>query len=233
MSAMRILSIDCSTDVLSVACGDGVAFAVRDDHVGPAHAERALPRVRELLAERGWTLRSLDAIAFGAGPGSFTGVRIACGIAQGLALGAGLPLVPVGTLEALAQEAWRAHGVGHVLACLDARMHEVYVATYVRAGTGTWRATFGPEVLKPDAVPLPSRVAFGAGDGLSVHPALATRLGLARFDASLRPSARAVGELAAERVERGETVAARDAHPVYVRHRVALTAAERAAGARL
>ena len=117
MSAVRILSIDCSTDVLSVACGDGSDFAVRDEHVGPAHAERALPRIRELLALRGWALGSLDAIAFGAGPGSFTGVRIACGIAQGLALGAGLGLVPVGTLEALAQEAWRAHGAAEVFAC--------------------------------------------------------------------------------------------------------------------
>ena len=83
MAAMRILAIDCSTDVLSVACGDGAAFAVRDERVGPAHAERALPFVRELLDARGWTLASLDAIAFGEGPGSFTGVRVACGIAQG------------------------------------------------------------------------------------------------------------------------------------------------------
>ena len=80
---MRILSIDCSTDVLSVACGDGRDFAVRDEHVGSAHAERALPRIREVLADRGWALSTLDAIAFGAGPGSFTGVRIACGVAQG------------------------------------------------------------------------------------------------------------------------------------------------------
>jgi len=229
---VRILSIDCSTDVLSVACGDGREFAVRDEHVGPAHAERALPRIREVLALRGWALASLDAIAFGAGPGSFTGVRIACGVAQGLALGAGLGLVPVGTLEALAQEAWRAHGADEVFSCLDARMREVYVASYVRHGDG-WRVSREPDVLKPDDVPGQPASSFGAGDGLAVHPALAARIGLVRHDAALRPTARAVAELAVDRVARGELVAARDAHPMYVRHRVALTAVERAAGARL
>jgi len=232
MAAMRILAIDCSTDVLSVACGDGAAFAVRDERVGPAHAERALPFVRELLDARGWTLASLDAIAFGEGPGSFTGVRVACGIAQGLALGAGRGLVPVGTLEALAQEAWRAHGATEVVACLDARMREVYVAAYAREGDG-WRALRRPDVAKPDAIAPAAPSAFGAGDGFAAYPSLAARIGLVRFDAATRPSARAVGELAAPRVARGEVLAARDAHPAYVRHRVALTAAERAAGARL
>ncbi len=229
---MRILSIDCSTDVLSVACGDGRDFAFRDEHVGPAHAERALPRIREVLAERGWALSTLDAIAFGAGPGSFTGVRIACGVAQGLALGAGLGLVPVGTLEALAQEAWREHAVTEVFACLDARMREVYVASYAREGGG-WHALREPDVVKPDAVPAQPASSFGAGDGFAVYPTLAARIGLVRHEATLGPTARAVGELAVERIARGELVAARDAHPVYVRHRVALTTVERAAGARL
>lgn len=228
---MRLLAIDCSTERLSVACGDGESFAARDELAGQAHAERALPRVLEVLSERGWTLGSLDAIAFGAGPGSFTGVRIACGIAQGLALGAGLPLVPVGTLEALAQEAWRVHAAADVFACLDARMREVYVATYRRADDGSWRAVDAPDVVKPDAVATARSTSFGAGDGFAAYPALAARIGLARVDASLAPTARAIGELAAPRVARGEVVAARDAHPAYVRHRVALTTVERATGA--
>ena len=87
--------------------------------------------------------------------------------------------------------------------------------------------------MKPEAIQAQAASSFGAGDGLAVHPALAARIGLARPDATLGPSARAVGELACDRVARGELVAARDAHPIYVRHRVALTAAERAAGARL
>lgn len=228
---MRLLAIDCSTERLSVACGDGRDFLARDEPAGQAHAERALPLVRETLAAQGWTLASLDAIAFGAGPGSFTGVRIACGIAQGLALGAGLPMVPVGTLEALAQEAWRVHGAGEVLACLDARMREVYVATYARAGDADWRALDAPHVVAPDTVPRAGPSSFGAGDGFARYPVLAGRLAPGRFDAAMYPTARTIGELAAPRVARGEAVAARDAHPVYVRHRVALTSAERAAGA--
>ena len=228
---MRLLAIDSSTDTLSVACGDGRTFASRDERTGTAHAERALPRVREVLAECGYTLASLDAIAFGAGPGAFTGVRIACGIAQGLALGSGVGVVPVGTLEALAQEAWRVHAATSVVACLDARMREVYVAGYERDGDA-WRVVAPPAVTRPDAA-TPSPRAFGAGDGFASYPALAGRLGIDRFDATLRPTARAIGELAAPRVRRGEAVAARDAQPLYVRHRVALTASERAGGARL
>lgn len=228
---MRLLALDSSTDTLSVAAGDGTTFAVREERAGPAHAERVLPRVREVLAECGYALSALDAIAFGAGPGAFTGVRIACGIAQGLGLGAGVPLVPIGTLAALAQEAWRAHGALEVAACLDARMREVYAATFVR-DDGEWRATHAPAVAAPDEV-VTRASAFGAGDAFALYPALAGRLGLARHDASLRPTARAIGELAAPCVRRGETLAARDAEPIYVRQRVALTAAERAAGARL
>jgi len=228
---VRILALDSSTDTLSVACGDGTTFAVREERAGPAHAERVLPRVREVLAECGYALGALDAIAFGAGPGAFTGVRIACGIAQGLGLGSGVPLVPVGTLDALAQEAWRAHGASVVVACLDARMREVYAASYVRDGEA-WRPVHAPAVTAPDDV-IADADAFGAGDGFAVYPALAARLGLARHDAALRPTARAVGELAVPFVRAGATVAARDAEPLYVRHRVALTASERAAGARL
>lgn len=228
---MRILALDSSTDTLSVACGDGASFVVREERAGPAHAERVLPRVREVLAECGYALAALDAIAFGAGPGAFTGVRIACGIAQGLGLGTGVPLAAVGTLEALAQEAWRRHGVAHVVACLDARMREVYAATYRREGDA-WRATHAPTVTSPDAV-VADAGAFGAGDGFAIDASLAGRLRLPRVDAALRPTARAVGELAVPLVKRGALVAARDAEPLYVRHRVALTAHERAAGARL
>ena len=132
MRVVRLLAIDNSSDTLSVALRDGAATFERSAPSGVAGAERALPMVGELLAEAGVGLRDLDAIAFGAGPGAFTGVRIACGIAQGLALGADLPVVAVGTLEALAQEAWREHGATRVFACTDARMREVYVAAYER-----------------------------------------------------------------------------------------------------
>lgn len=228
---MRVLAIDCSTEWLSVAAGDETRCVERREHAGQAHSQLALPRIRAVLDECGWGIRDLDGIAFGAGPGSFTGVRIACGIAQGLALGSGVGVVPVGTLEALAQEAWRAHAATSVVACLDARMREVYVAGYER-DDDAWRVVAPPAVTRPDAATAIPR-AFGAGDGFASYPALAGRLGIARFDATLRPTARAIGELAAPRVRRGEVVAARDAQPLYVRHRVALTASERAGGARL
>src|SRR5579864_7147715 len=132
MRRMKLLALESSTDWISVAAGDGESWHVRDELASNAHSERVMPLVREVLADAGWGLRELDAVAFGAGPGAFTGVRIACGIAQGLALGAGLPVVPVGTLEALAEEAWRVHGHARVLAVLDARMREVYVGAYRR-----------------------------------------------------------------------------------------------------
>jgi tRNA threonylcarbamoyladenosine biosynthesis protein TsaB len=231
---VKLLAFDTSTNWLSVACGGGDAWCVRAEPAGQAHSERLLPLVDAVLDERGWALRDLDAIAFGAGPGSFTGVRIACGVAQGLGFAADLPLVPVPTLEALAEQAWRTHGVSRVLACLDARMREVYAAAYVRS-EGVWRAASEPAVLVPDRVALPAGGAdwFGAGDGFAAYPALATTVGLPAWDATVVPDARAIAELALPRIAGGEAVDAAHALPLYVRHRVALTTAERHAGLKL
>ena len=231
---MKLLAFDTSTRWLTVGCGDGNAFLARTEDVGNGHSERLLPLVHALLAEAGYTLATLDGIAFGAGPGAFTGVRIACGVAQGLALGADRPLLPVCTLEAMAQMAWHAYATPAVVACLDARMREVYVAAYVRDGA-RWREVKRPEVAKPDAVtrPIESADWFGAGDGFASYPALAAQLRLSAHDAATRPDARAIAELAAPRFAAGEGVDAAAARPLYVRHRVALTTAERAAGATL
>jgi tRNA threonylcarbamoyladenosine biosynthesis protein TsaB len=233
MPVVRLLAIDNSSDTLSVALRDGAATIERSAPSGVAGAERALPMVGDLLAEAGVDLRALDAIAFGAGPGAFTGVRIACGIAQGLALGADLPVVAVGTLEALAQEAWRRHGAMRVFACTDARMREVYIAAYERRAPEHWVELRAPDVVAPDAVGELPPDAFAAGDGLSAHAPIAARFAEDRRDATLRATARAVADLAVPRWQRGAAVAARDAQPRYVRHRVALTRAEREAGARL
>jgi tRNA threonylcarbamoyladenosine biosynthesis protein TsaB len=236
---MKLLAFDTSTDWLSVACGAGDSWCVRGEAAGQAHSERLLPLIDAVLAEAGWSLRSLDGIAFGAGPGAFTGVRIACGVAQGLGLGAELPLVPVSTLEALAHSAWRMHSATHVatqvVACLDARMREVYVAAY-RREEGEWNEILAPAVLPPAEVALPNSghtAWLGVGGGFAAYPALASLLALERVDAHAAPDARAIGELAQPRFVAGEGVDAADARPLYVRHRVALTTAERAAGARL
>ena len=230
---MRILALDASTEWCSVAVGDGKTWHCRDELAGQLHSERALPMVQQALAEAGWGLCDLDGIAFGAGPGSFTGVRIACGVAQGMALGAGLPVLPVATLEALAHEAHRTRGWSNVVSCLDARMREVYVAAYTRIGD-EWRGSGLPSVSSPGDVRRPSDDAwFGAGNGFTAYPALAIDLALAQVAADARPTARSIGELALPRVVAGMGVAAADVAPMYVRHRVALTAVEQAQGVRL
>src|SRR5512139_2007082 len=201
---MWMLALDSSTEGCSAAVGDGRQWHVRDEHAGSSHSERLLPLVRAVLAEAGLALGRLDGIAFGAGPGSFTGIRVGCGVAQGLAFGAGLPLVPVSTLEALAQEARRAHGATRVFACLDARMREVYAGLYAADGAA-WRAETDVVAVRPEAVSPPAGAAcFGAGSGFRAYPALAPQLGLAATDAGLRPTARAIGELALPRLAAGE-----------------------------
>ena len=229
---MRVLAFDTSTDWLTVAAGDGDAWHTHEERAGQANSERILPVIDDMLAAAGWRLSDLDGIAFGAGPGTFTGVRIACGVAQGLAFGADLPVVAVPTLEALAQSAWHERNDSRIFACTDARMREVYVAAYAREGE-QWTVVREPVVLRPDDVRLPdAREWHGVGDGFAVYPELAM-LPVAGIDPSALPRALAIGELALQRFAAGLAVAASDAQPLYVRHRVALTTAERDAGQRL
>jgi len=233
---MRILAIDTSTEWCSVAVGDGRAWCESDEHVVHAHSERVLPMVDAALAATGWTLDGLDGLAFGAGPGSFTGIRIGCGVVQGLAFATGLPVVAVASLAAIAHEAWRTRAWSRVVAGIDARMREVYLAAY-RRDDGLWREAVAPAVVPPSRAAeicvVDGGAWRGAGNGFAAYPELAGRLGLDEADADLRPRARAIGELALPRLAAGEGVAAESALPLYVRHRVALTAAEREAGARL
>jgi len=230
---MRILALDASTEWCSVALGGESGFEERIEAAGQRHSALMLPMVESLLSSTKTSLGSLDGIAFGAGPGSFTGLRVACGIAQGLALGAGLRIVGIGTLAAMAEAARRRHAATRVLAALDARMREVYVAAYEREGE-RWRERMPPMVVKPGLVPVPPGAGwFAAGSGFSAYPALWSRVGsaAAALDADIAPSAAVVGALALPRFAAGEGVPPRDAAPLYVRHRVAVTAAERAVGA--
>jgi tRNA threonylcarbamoyladenosine biosynthesis protein TsaB len=231
---MRILAFDASTEACTVALGDGAQWAERTEHAGSRHSELLLPMIQALLREAGIALSQLDGIAFGSGPGSFTGLRIACGVAQGLALGADLPVVGVTSLEAMAEAAHMTHRWTHVVTALDARMREVYFAAFER-DEERWRTQIEPCVLPPDAVPIPEGQWAGAGNGFAVYPALREHLAsvLDSCDERAFPTAVAIGNLALPRFAAGEGVAARDAAPLYVRHRVALTAAERAAGEKL
>lgn len=230
---MQILALDTSTEWLSVAVHDGRMTAAVRERAGNAASERILPLTARMLAEAGTSLQALGGIAYGAGPGSFTGVRIACGVVQGLAFGADLPVFGVPTLGAIAHTAWRTRGWSRVLACLDARMKEVYVASYIRQGE-TWTRVGDPVVRKPaearlaDAGPW-----YGAGEGFAAYPDLARRLQLVDVDASIVPDAQSVAEWAWPHLVAGEGMEPSAAQPLYVRHRVALTTAERAAGLRL
>ncbi|MBK6337265.1 MAG: tRNA (adenosine(37)-N6)-threonylcarbamoyltransferase complex dimerization subunit type 1 TsaB [Betaproteobacteria bacterium] len=228
---MRILALDTSTEWCSVAVGVAGAWLERSEHVGQAHSERLLPMVDAALAAAQWAPVDLDAIAFGCGPGSFTGIRIGCAVAQGLAFALDRPLLGVPTLEAIAV----ADGSDDVLCCLDARMREVYVAAYRRI-EGRLTEVAAPAVLPPARVRLPegmpaARRWTGAGPGFAAYADLAPRLGLARVHAAALPTATAIATLASPRLLAGEGVPAAAALPLYVRHHVALTTAERAAGA--
>jgi tRNA threonylcarbamoyladenosine biosynthesis protein TsaB len=230
---MQILALDTSTEWLSVAVHDGRTSTAMRERAGNASSERILPLVARVLAAAGTSLCDLGGIAYGAGPGSFTGVRITCGVVQGLAFGADLPVFGVPTLGAIAHTAWRVHGWPRVLACLDARMHEAYVASYMRNDNG-WTRVGDVVVCKPDDVQPASGAAWhGAGDGFAAYPHLAARLRLQDCDSALIPDAESIAQWAWPHLVAGEGMPAADAQPLYVRHRVALTTAERTAGLRL
>lgn len=226
---MNLLAFEAATSRLSVVLYRDGAITEKSADVPNGGSERLLPWANDLLAAAGLTLRQLDGIAFGAGPGGFTGLRLACGVAQGLAFGLDLPVVPVGTLAALAL----ASGEGKVLACLDARMNEVYVAAYRVAGDSV-QEIMAPKVGAGETAPLPEGDDWrGAGDGfLTLHgDVLRRRMGerLVSVAAQVFPGASAVARLAAPVLARGGGVDAAQAVPTYVRDKVALTTAERLA----
>jgi tRNA threonylcarbamoyladenosine biosynthesis protein TsaB len=225
---LKILALDTSTEYCSVALQLDGTSAARGVLAGQKHSELVLGMVDELLRERGVRLRDLDGIAYGEGPGSFTGLRIACGVVQGLAFGAGLPVVGIGTLLAMAE----ATGAARVVCCLDARMNEVYHAAYERRGD-TWTAVHEPTVCPAHAAPALTGAGWVAcGSGFAAYrEALEARYAgqLSRIEADRCPHAADIARLAAPRFASGESAGAEFAAPVYVRNKVALRSDERAA----
>lgn len=228
---MRILALDTATEACSVALLTDSGVFGRFEEVGRGHAERILAMVDATLVEAGLDLGVLDAIAASVGPGAFTGVRISVSVAQGLAFGAGLPVIPVTTLEALALAAIRA-GAGQVLACMDARMGEVYWGCF-SADAALGLAPTGPLALsRADEVSVPFAGGYdGIGRGFAAHPALATLPGLRLAPGALEalPDARYMAELGALRWRAGWALDPADLTPQYLRDKVALTEVERAA----
>ena len=228
---MRVLAIDTSTEALSIALCTERGTIERGLEMARGHAEQILPLIDAVLVEANVRLSELDGIAAGVGPGTFTGVRISVAVAQGLAYGAGLPVVPVTSLEALAFPAIEA-GAELVIACLDARMGEVYWGCFA-CDPAQGLIVLGSLQVAPAArVRLPSAGHYrGVGRGFTAYPELAALLGItldARAAAAL-PNAADMARLGALRLAAGEGVDPADIKPEYVRDKVALTEEERRA----
>jgi tRNA threonylcarbamoyladenosine biosynthesis protein TsaB len=230
---MNILALDTSTEFLSLALQYQGRVLTRHFLAGQSHSQLILPTVRELLDEAQIDMHNLQAIVYGAGPGSFTGLRIACGVTQGLAFGAGLPVLGISTLMALAE----ASGHSRVIACLDARMGEVYHAAYVRADTGGWHTVMQPGLYKPTQLPaIEDGDWVGVGNGWAAYSeALHACYGAQVSEAMPEryPEARAMLVLAEPALSAGLGLPASEAAPVYIRNRVALKTHEREAGQKL
>ena len=236
--ALKLLAFDTSTDALSIALSDGSQTWAYEGAGGAQASAQLIPSVMDLLAQAGWTLPALDAIVFGRGPGSFTGLRTACAVAQGLAYGAGVPVLPVDTLLAVAEQARGLHQPAAdtplgVLALLDARMDEVYSAAYLWQGAALgWRAVQDLQVGKPETVGVSQAAQACCADWLSAGNAFGAygaRLPLALPRTEALPTAQALMRLAPALFHAGMAVPPEQAMPLYVRDKVAFTTAEREA----
>jgi tRNA threonylcarbamoyladenosine biosynthesis protein TsaB len=220
---MKLLAIDTATEQCSVALAVDGALFTRVVSTARNHADMILPLVNEVLSEAGLALKDLDGLAFGRGPGSFTGVRIAVGVAQGLALASGLPVVGISNLAAVAQLAATTYSLptgAHVLVCMDARMQEVYWAVY--------RVSDRVELVSIESVSAPSAVmidgidiTFGAGTGWQAYPVLRERYPGLKVDDGLLPRATEIAMLGQAALQAGLGVRADQAQPVYLRDDVA------------
>jgi tRNA threonylcarbamoyladenosine biosynthesis protein TsaB len=234
-----ILAIETSSELASCALlnsADGADTPVltRETSGVRTHSQSVLPMVQELLRDAGIALADCDAIAFGAGPGSFTGVRTACGVAQGLAFGARKPVLPLVTLEAMAEACRARTGAADVLAVLDARMGEVYWAQY--RWTGEWQAVRPPALCAPgDVAPEMVDGLIACGNGFAAYPEafadapFAAGAHTAGAYADILPHAREFAVLGVAALAAGRAVPADEAQPLYLRNKVAYTSAERQA----
>lgn len=225
---MNLLAIETATEACSVALVHGETVVARSELAPRRHAERVLPMADELLAEAGISKHALDVIAVGRGPGAFTGVRLAVSLAQGMAMALDLPVVTVSSLAALALEAPEDDAA--ILAVIDARMGEIYAASYRRDGNGGLLALDDERVCKADSLVLPQEAAWNVvGTGWATYAdALRKQLGVAprSTDGACYPQARHVATLAVSEFKAGKALAPELALPVYLRDKVALTLVE-------
>lgn len=224
---MNLLAVETSTELCSVALLRGGELFVEEALAENRHSELLVPMIRRVLERSRLAARQMDAFGFGQGPGSFTGIRIACGVVQGLAFAAGRPVVPVPSLLALAEQT----NERRVIVAFDARMGEAYLAAYARNGED-WDEVVAPRLAGPAHLPaLPGRSWAATGSGFDRHAWLrdAYRDSVEmRFEGDL-PRAGAVARIAVRRFGRGAGIAAEMAAPLYLRDKVAMTTEERRA----
>ena len=224
MSA-KILAIDTATENCSVALLVNDRVISRSEVAPRDHTKKVLPMVDEVLKEAGLTLQDLDALAFGRGPGSFTGVRIGIGIAQGLAFGADLPMIGVSTLAAMAQASYRLHGATDVAVAIDARMSEVYWARYTRQENGEWAGVDAECVIPParlaEEAQADDKTWTKAGTGWDAYQEDLGKLPLNLTSGDvLYPDSQDIVILAEQELKKGNTVSVEESSPVYLRDNV-------------
>ena len=227
MKNITLLALDTSTEACSVALWHKGEKTHLDELAQRTHTKRILPMIDELLANSGINLKQVNALAFGRGPGSFTGVRVGTGIAQGLALGADLPVIAVSNLTAMAQAAFELHQVENVAAAIDARMNEVYFSQVkrekVRSELGEffqWNPVIEEQVCQPEKVleQLSDLSAYRVGTGWAAYPQFKDS-GLEGSDIIL-PSAQYMLELALTDYAQNKIISALEIEPVYLRNEV-------------
>lgn len=225
---MNIVAIDTATEAFSVALKSGETVYSRYDVQPRMHAQLLLPALDELFAQAGIERDSLDAIAFGRGPGAFTGVRIAAAASQAISMAQDIPVAPVSTLAAIARRAWRENNAANVAVAIDARMGEVYWGTY-QADASIPIRTDDERVCLPSAVGALRGVWSVAGTGWQTYPQELSRAsGIEAVDPKVTlPHAIDILEIGEQIIQRGDGVDAAQALPVYLRDNVAKTEAER------
>lgn len=224
---MKILALETSTEFCSAALYLNGEIFNKEVLAGHRHSEILLPLIQEILSEAGLTLQQIDGIAFGAGPGSFTGLRIACGVAQGLAYAVDLPVVGISTLEAVAQKV----GEQKIIVALDARMGEIYHAAYQKLMSHDWKIISPPTLCSPQYAPSLSDNGWdGCGSGFDVYSkelSILYNKSIHRIHYKLHPQAREIAQLSLPRFTDGSNTDPINAIPVYIRNKVALKENER------
>lgn len=235
MTNLTLLALDTSTEACSVALLYNGEKTYLNELAQRTHAKRILPMVDEILTDSGLKLNQLDALAFGRGPGSFTGVRVGAAIAQGLALGADLPVIPISNLTAMAQAAFELYQAENVAAAIDARMNEVYFSQLVHEKKCTdfgqffvWKNLIPEQVCSPEkalvqlanstALNIATSTALRVGTGWNAYAQFATK-GLTGSDIEL-PDARYMLELARVEWLQQKTISALEIEPIYLRNEV-------------